>query len=367
VITQIHPFPKKNNLLDSNVNGKISKFRYQSEPKKKQIIEIITVPNVSRQQNQKNVAITLDTKLIQSILIKNYSHVCITEVKTPKCLVNLAKRKPDLVFSGVKYFEFEDDQVWLNDFLDLHKISYIGSNHAALDREHNKGLAKSLIKNAGISTADYVVIKTNSLSAHNHLRMAYPVFVKPIIGGDSIGIDELSVVFNRQQLDAKINQIFKLLNCDVLVEGYLTGREFSVGILEDELSGNLTAMPIEIIAPKNNRGHRLLDFDVKRLDQETVTKVKNKILHEKLSKVGKSAFVALGGRSFGRIDIKLCAKGLPNFVEANLMPGLSKGYFYRSCALNLGMTYDEMILLLCRNRVSISGEKTISLDETHRL
>jgi len=367
VITQIRPFPKKTNLLDSNVSGEVSKFRYQSEPKKKQIIEIITVPNVGRQKNQKNVAITLDAKLIQSILIKNYSHVRITEVKTPKCLVNLAKRKPDLVFSGVKYFEFDGDQVWLNDFLDLHKISYIGSNHAALDREHNKGIAKSLIKNAGISTADYVVIKTNSISAHDHLRMAYPVFVKPIIGGDSIGIDELSVVFNRQQLDAKINQIFKLLNCDVLIESYLTGREFSVGILEDELSGNLTAMPIEIIAPKNNRGHRLLDFDVKRLDQETVTKVKNNLLHEKLSKVGKSAFVALGGRSFGRIDIKLCAKGLPNFVEANLMPGLSKGYFYRSCALNLGMTYDEMILLLCRNRVSISGKKTISLDETHRL
>ncbi|MDA0846147.1 MAG: D-alanine--D-alanine ligase, partial [Proteobacteria bacterium] len=203
-------------------------------------------------------------------------------------------------------------------------------------------------------TADYVVIKKSDESTHKTMNIAYPVFVKPVIGGDSIGIDDLSLVFNREQLDIKIKQIFNALNCDALVESYLVGREFSVGILEDELSSVLTAMPIEIIAPKNHRGHRLLDFNIKRLDQETVRKVKNKTLHEKLSEVGKSVFKALGGRSFGRIDIRLCARGLPHFVEANLMPGLSKGYFYRSCSINLDMTYDEMILLLCSNRLNSS-------------
>ena len=325
-------------------------FHHQSDPKEKKSIEIITVPNLGGLKNQKNVAITLDTKLVHKILSKVYSKVRITDIVTPKCLAKLVKRKPDLVFSGVKYFEFDGKQIWLNDFLDLNKICYIGSNHAALDREHDKGLAKLLVKKAGIVTADYVVIKTNSVSTHKTIGMAYPVFVKPVIGGDSIGIDDLSLVFNREELDTKIKQIFNALNCDVLVESYLVGREFSVGILEDELSRVLTAMPIEIIAPKNNRGHRLLDFDVKRLDQETVRKVKNKALHEKLSEVGKSVFKALGGRSFGRIDIKLCEKGLPHFIEANLMPGLSKGYFYRSCAMNLEMTYDEMIVLLCSNR-----------------
>jgi D-alanine-D-alanine ligase len=352
MINQIHPVPSTFDVSDNTKRENFENFQHQSEPKEKQLIEIITVPKLNGQKNQKNVAITIDTKLIHEILSKVYSKVCITEISTPKCLAKLAKRKPDLVFSGVKYFEFDGDQIWLNDFLELNKICYIGSNHAALDREYDKGLAKSIVKKAGIVTADYAVIKTNSLSVHKTLNMAYPVFVKPIIGGDSIGIDDLSLVFNREQLDAKIKQIFNLLYCDVLVESYIMGREFSVGILEDEKSSVLTAMPIEIIAPKNNRGHRLLDFDVKRLDQEDVIEVKNKILHEKLSEVGKSAFAALGGRSFGRIDVKLCAKGLPHFIEANLMPGLSKGYFFRSCAINLGMTYDEMILLLCSNRLN---------------
>ena len=167
----------------------------------------------------------------------------------------------------------------------------------------------------------------------------------------TIGINDLSIAFNKEQLSAKVEQIANILNCDVIVESYLPGREFSVRILENENSGVLTAMPIEIIAPENNHGQRVLNFSVKRLDQEEVILVKNKRLHEKLSALGKSANVALGGRSFGRIDVKLCAMGLPHFIEANLMPGLSKGYFYRSCAMNLGMTYDEMILLLCRNRL----------------
>jgi D-alanine-D-alanine ligase len=294
-------------------------------------------------------AITINTKFIQKILSKVYSKVCISEITTPRCLERLAKRKPDLIFSGVKYFEFNGAHIWLNDFLELHKICYIGSNHAALDCEHDKGLANSTIKEAGVVTANYVAMKANSFQTRKAVNMAYPVFVKPVIGCDSIGINNLSVVFNPEHLGAKIKQIFNVLNCDALVESYLAGREFSVGILKDEKSGVLTAISIEIIAPKNNRGHRVLDFGIRGLDREHVRQVKNKTLHIKLSEAGKFAFTALSGRSFGRIGIKLCAAGIPHFIEANLMPGLSKGFFCRFCAINLGITYDEMILLLSRN------------------
>ena len=58
----------------------------------------------------------------------------------------------------------------------------------------------------------------------------------------------------------------------------------------------------------------------------------------------KMTFTALGGKSLGRIDIKMNHLGVPHFIEANLMPGLQQGYFYRSCVLNLNMNYDDMIL-----------------------
>jgi D-alanine-D-alanine ligase len=71
-----------------------------------------------------------------------------------------------------------------------------------------------------------------------------------------------------------------------------------------------------------------------------------------LSELAKKAFKALGGKSLGRIDIKMNHQGVPHFMEANLMPGLRKGYFYRSCLLNLDMSYDEMIFNIANTGLS---------------
>ena len=76
-----------------------------------------------------------------------------------------------------------------------------------------------------------------------------------------------------------------------------------------------------------------LDFDVKKDDEEKVIAVTDIEIFKKLSKLAKEAFKALGGKSLGRIDIKMNDQGVPHFMEANLMPGLRKGYFYRSCLL----------------------------------
>ena len=102
-------------------------------------------------------------------------------------------------------------------------------------------------------------------------------------------------------------------------------------------------MPIEIIVEKNINGHCILDFNVKKNDQEKVIKVSDMIIFDKLVKLAKKSFKALGGKSIGRIDIKMNQSGIPHFIEANLMPGLEKGYFYRSCLLNFQMSYEDMI------------------------
>ena len=68
-----------------------------------------------------------------------------------------------------------------------------------------------------------------------------------------------------------------------------------------------------------------------------------------MADLSKKAFTALEGKSFGRIDIKMDSIGRPHFIEANLMPGLKKGYFYRCCLLNLKINYEEMILKIVKN------------------
>jgi D-alanine-D-alanine ligase len=137
-----------------------------------------------------------------------------------------------------------------------------------------------------------------------------------------------------------------------LVETYLSGKEYSVGIFEDSIDGTLRAMPIEIIVKENKDGHRILDYNVKKNDEEKVIPVTDIKIFKKLSKLAKDSFKALGGKSLGRIDIRMDHRGIPHFMEANLMPGLRKGYFYRSCVLNLDMSYEDMIFSIANTGLS---------------
>ena len=113
------------------LNNKIESFNHISQnvvefPKKNifnnlinKSIEIVTVPKPGNASiNQANVGIIIDESLIFKILSTHYKKVLITEIKTKKDLTKLALRKPDLVFSGVKYFYFNNKKIWLNDYLE---------------------------------------------------------------------------------------------------------------------------------------------------------------------------------------------------------------------------------------------------------
>ena len=106
---------------------------------------------------------------------------------------------------------------------------------------------------------------------------------------------------------------------------------------------------IEIIVEENGNGDRILDFQTKWDDSETVVVVSDAKVHAELSRIAKEAFRALGGKSLGRIDVKMNHDQFPHFMEANLMPGLREGYFYRACLLNLGLSYEQMILKIAAN------------------
>ena len=320
--------------------------------KLKKTIEILIVPNPLHLSTQKNVGITIDPDVIKGILSKAYKTVSITVITTEDDLERLVERRPDLVFSGVKYFSFDDKKIWLNDYLDMHKICYIGSSCQALDKEHDKSIAKTIVKNAGIATADFFTSAPGEHPTLASVPLPFPLFIKPVKGGDSIGVDARSIANDFDAMNAKITEIHQLQKTKALLETFLSGKEYSVGIFEDNATGELIAMPIEIVVNENENGQRILDFFTKKNDAETVCKVTNMKIHRQLSDLAKATFKALGGKSFGRIDVKMSADNIPNFVEANLMPGLRKGYFYRACSLNLGLSYAQMIIKIAHNRMA---------------
>ena len=238
VIGNILPLKKKN-IIPIKVNKKI---------------EIVVVPNLGEpNSHQDNVGIILEEKKIQRILSKRYRHVLIAEINSMDDLEQLVKRKPDLVFSGVKYFYFNNKKIWLNDYLEIFSIPYIASSKAALDNESDKNRAKNIMQLNKIRTADFFITNPGEHIKESSIPIKFPLFIKPITGGDSRGIDKNSLVFNFEEFTAKVLDIKLKLNTSSLVETYLAGKEYSVGIFEDSVDGSLRAMPIEIIVKKKYR------------------------------------------------------------------------------------------------------------------
>ena len=308
-------------------------------------IEIVIIPAIENLAiNRKNVGIELNENLILEILLKNYENVIVTTIQTENDLKALVKRKPDLVFSGVKYFHFDDKEIWLSDYLRKNNIDYITSNKEALSNEYFKDNAKSIVKNANVNTAKFFTTQPDEHPTESSLPVTFPLFLKPITGGDSRGINAESVVFDFKKYQAKVLDIFETQKSRTLVENYLSGKEYSVSIVENKSKNILMILPVEIIAAKNKNGHRILDYDAKKNDLEEVVAVVDKKIKKELCNIALNSFMALGGKTIGRIDIKTSYNGILHFIEANLMPGLGNGYFSRSFMLNENMDYEQMIL-----------------------
>jgi D-alanine-D-alanine ligase len=172
----------------------------------------------------------------------------------------------------------------------------------------------------------------------------FPLFVKPTSRAGSKGVDEKSVVYSQSELEAKITAIHDEYSSDALIEEYLSGREFSVAVMRQK-SGALLAMPIEITSPADAKGNSFLSEAVKNADTERVLAVDDAALKDKLNALAVGVFEALGSRDYGRIDMRLNGMGEPNFIEANLMPGLSNhGYLSRCFAINEDIDYEDMVL-----------------------
>lgn len=287
---------------------------------------------------------------ILAALQQRYSKVAITIVDNMEDLENLVAKKPDLVVLGMGLVPLDasknyDDspKVWLSNYLQENGINFTGSGTEALLLQRNKHEAKQKVMDAGLhSSAYFVSTILQPTFAHN---LTFPLFVKPTNRGDGKGIDEKSVVYNEAELQSKIVSIHDECGSDALIEEYLPGREFSVAVVKQSDSNELFAMPIELTTPADTKGNSFLSEAIKKADSEQVLIINDSELRNSLTQLAMGVFKALGSRDYGRIDLRLDASGVPHFIEANLMPGLSDhGYLSRCFAMNKQIPYDAMIL-----------------------
>lgn len=290
---------------------------------------------------------------IQATLAKHYSQVSITIINTPEDLNQLITNKPDLVFLGMKFVPVvtalahnEPNKFWISEFLDNNNINYTGSSKSAHIRELNKDIAKDLMIEAGISTADFYLAKRDQPSTWKNQTLKYPVFIKPSNRGGGLGIDDCSIAYNQDAINYKASSVADKLRSDILVEEYLSGQEYSVAILGRPSSDDYDSMAVQLSTNQDGSGVSFISSTIKQANSEVVKVVSDYEMSTKLSTLALGAFHALGGRDYGRIDVRLDCHGEPHFLEANLLPSLIEDYgsFPKACVLNEQINYETMIL-----------------------
>jgi D-alanine-D-alanine ligase len=286
--------------------------------------------------------------LLREVLSKHYKKVGETMINKPSDINRLIKKNPDLVFVGVKNNPIPsksgDEKLTLVDHLEKNNINYTGSGSKARNIAAQKDIAKQVVRDAKLSTAGFFVTKPGQYHSSNTLPLKFPLFIKPPHRGHGIGIDDSSVVRSFAEYEQKIESILVNYSSSSLVEQYLSGREFSVAILEQPNGHESLVMPVEIIAQENSRGDRILGHRIKNQDKEEVIAVDTEVIKNCVSVLAKSVFIALGGKGYGRVDIRMSDAGTAYFLEANLSPGLGQGYLARACEINKKMSYETMIL-----------------------
>lgn len=206
------------------------------------------------------------------------------------------------------------------------KLLFTGSGSAASKSAFEKNLAKVIVSNAGIQVPVEIKFKASELA---RLRPRFEVFLKlhgkvvfkPIGSGSSYG---LHIVANAEQLENALTAIAIDVFESYLLENFITGRELTVGVVQD--GEELISLPAsEIIVEE---GHSF-DYEGKYLGTVAREVTPADLSHDDLEKVQKlalDAHIGLGCYGYSRTDIILTAEG-PVFLETNTLPGLSKPSF----------------------------------------
>jgi D-alanine-D-alanine ligase len=228
-----------------------------------------------------------------------------------------AGRRWDIVFNIAEGLYGDGRESVVPAILDQYKIPYVFSGPVIMGLSLNKHLAKLVVSAAGVPVSPGLLI--GDLKDLDKCKLIYPLFVKPVSEGTGKGITEKSLVTSPGELSKIVDWIIGEFNQPALVEEYLPGREFTVGIVgsnEDSLAiGGMEVicadnLPYSVEVKENYQNY----CSYKPLDAD---------IEGECKKVALDAWKALGAVDAGRIDLKADRNGKICFIEANPLAGLN--------------------------------------------
>jgi D-alanine-D-alanine ligase len=204
--------------------------------------------------------------------------------------------------------------------LDAYKIPYVFSDPLVLSLTLHKGLTKRVIRDCNIPTADFVIIER--VDDLQKVKLEYPLFAKPVAEGTGKGIDGRSKVKNPEELKIVCEDLLNRFNQPVLVETFLPGREFTVGIVGTGNDARVVGVMEIVITEKAKES--TYSYHTKENWRGIVEyPMAEGEVEQRCAKVALDAWRAIGCRDGGRVDLKMDAMGVPNFIEVNPLAGIN--------------------------------------------
>lgn len=292
----------------------------------------------------------------RALLVLGYSTVRIGNVK------QLAERlvggeRWDLVFNICEGLHGIGREAQVPALLDAYQIPHVFSDTLTCALTLHKGMAKDVVRAAGVATPDYAVV--HELADIAKVKLAYPLFVKPIAEGTGKGVSAKSKITNASQLRRVCRELLDEHGQAVLVERFLPGREFTVGILGTGGDARaLTTLEIELLPGADSEVYSY------RNKENCEELVRYKLLpagklKRDVEKLCVRAWRALRCRDGGRIDVRLDDNDQVNFIEVNPLAGIHPEHSdLPIMATMLGMDYVTLI----RN-IMTSAESRLEIEQ----
>lgn len=250
----------------------------------------------------------------------------------------------DVVFLALHGGTGEDGTIQA--LLDLAGIPYTGSGHGGSANAMDKEIAKRLFRDANIPTPDWLMAPVDP--AEVELRLDYPVVVKPNKQGSTIG---LTVVRHPAELDAAID-LARRYDDEVMVEQYIAGREFTVGIMQER------PLAVGEIIPNNAD---IFDYESKYQvggAQEIFPADLAPDETAEVQQLALKAHRALKLRDYSRVDFRRDAHGNFWCLEVNTLPGMTATSLLPQSAKAVGIGFPELCDWICR--IAIARQQRIN-------
>jgi D-alanine-D-alanine ligase len=264
----------------------------------------------------------------------------------------LQRTRPDIVFNIAEGTSGPCREGYIPSILEHLKIPYTASDPLTLNICLDKSRTKEILTYYGLPTSRFRVIHDDNFSFNS---LHYPLMVKPLYEGSSIGIRNDSLVKNRQEMKDRVLWLLKNYEEPALVEEFLPGREFTVAIIGN--TGDARVLPIvEILFDSLPAGvNPIYSFEAKWIWDQSANPLKifecparlSPGLQSEIESACLRAYSVLRCRDWCRIDVRLDGAGHPHILELNPLPGILPRPEDNSCfpkaARAAGMSYRQLI------------------------